>query len=514
MFTKVLVANRGEIAVRVLRACRELGVRTVAVFSEADRDALHVRYADEAYLIGPPEPSRSYLNIDALVEAVRTSGAEAVHPGYGFLSENARFAARCEKEGIVFIGPPASAIAAMGDKVEARRLMKAAGVPLVPGSDGPVTSAAAVRNVADAIGYPMLLKAAAGGGGRGMRVIREPKDVDSAFSQATSEAGSAFGDASVYLERYVERGRHIEVQVLADPHRGVLHLGERDCSIQRRHQKLIEESPSPMVDASLRDQLGAAAVRAAEAVGYRGAGTVEFLADSQGRFYFMEMNTRLQVEHPVTEMVTGVDLVQAQLRIAAGEDTGLRQEDIAWRGSSIECRIIAEDPDRDFMPSPGRIERLRAPGGPGVRDDSGVYEGYAMPLHYDSLISKLIVWGATREEAIGRMRRALDEYLIEGVPTTLTFHRRALRDERFVRGALHTGFVQEMAAAAPAAPQAHGAASLADPGAQELEDLAVIAAALALQSHPAPPAASNGSTMQGSGWKMAGRRRLMEERRR
>jgi acetyl-CoA carboxylase biotin carboxylase subunit len=499
MLEKVLIANRGEIAVRVMRACREMGVRTVAVFSEADRDALHVRYADEAYFIGPPEPSGSYLSIDAIIEAVRRSGADAVHPGYGFLSENARFAARCESEGIVFIGPPATAIASMGDKVEARRLMKLAGVPLVPGSEGTVSSAADVHALARTIGFPMLLKAAAGGGGRGMRVVRSAGEVDAAFAQATSEAAGAFGDASVYVERYVERGRHIEVQVLADPHRPPLHLGERECSIQRRHQKLIEECPSPMVDAARREALGQAAVRAAAAVGYRGAGTVEFLVDPQGRFYFMEMNTRLQVEHPVTEMVTGVDLVKAQLRIAAGEDTGLRQEDIVMRGSAIECRIIAEDPDRNFMPSPGRIERLRAPGGPGIRDDSGVYEGYTMPLHYDSLIAKLVAWGETREEATARMQRALEEYVIEGVPTTIPFHQRAMRDERFRRGDLHTGFVQEM----DGLPVDDGRSGL-------MEDLAMIVAALALHDGARRGAASGAAPLDANGWKVAGRRRQME----
>ncbi|MGH9868617.1 MAG: acetyl-CoA carboxylase biotin carboxylase subunit [Candidatus Polarisedimenticolia bacterium] len=510
MLTKILIANRGEIAVRVMRACREMGIGTVAVYSEADRDALHVRYADEAYLIGPAEPAGSYLSMDAVLEAVRRSGAQAVHPGYGFLAENARFAERCEQAGVVFIGPPSSAIAAMGDKVQARRLMKQAGVPLVPGSEGALRTAADVRALAGSIGYPVLLKAVAGGGGRGMRVVKSDAEVDSAFAQATSEAGSAFGDPSVYLERYVERGRHIEVQVLSDPHAGTLHLGERECSIQRRHQKLIEECPSPMVDAERREALGLAAVRAAEAVGYRGAGTVEFLVDSQGRFYFMEMNTRLQVEHPVTEMVTGVDLVKAQLRIAAGEDAGLRQQDIVWRGSAIECRIIAEDPDRNFMPSPGRIERLKVPGGPGIRDDSGVYEGYVMPLHYDSLIAKLVAWGETRDEAAARMRRALDEYVIEGVPTTIGFHRRALSDERFLRGELHTGFVAEMnGAPGPAA----------SPDTQGLEDLAVIAAALALErgartSRLAEGNGSAGGPGASSGWKMAGRRRQMEERQR
>jgi acetyl-CoA carboxylase biotin carboxylase subunit len=496
MFPKILIANRGEIAVRVIRACRDMGIRSVAVFSEADRDALHVRYADEAYPIGPPEPSRSYLSIENIIEAARRSGAAAVHPGYGFLSENARFAARCEAEGIVFIGPPARAISAMGDKVEARRLMKEAGVPLVPGSDGPLASAAELIDLAGDIGYPVLLKAVSGGGGRGMRVVRTAVEADSAFAQATSEARTAFGDPSVYMEKFIERGRHIEVQVLSDPHRPSIHLGERECSIQRRHQKLIEESPSPLVDAARRARIGATAVRAADAVGYRGAGTVEFLVDQTGSFYFMEMNTRLQVEHPVTEMVTGVDLVKAQIRIAAGEDTGLRQEEITLRGWAIECRIYAEDPDRDFLPAPGRIEKLRVPGGPGIRDDGGVYEGYLLPIHYDPLISKLVAWGADRAEASSRMIRALDEYLVEGVPTTLPFHRRAIRDERFRRGDLHTGFVQEM----------NGHLALPPAQAERLEDIAVIAAALATLRAPdggplAPPA---------SHWKQAGRRRALE----
>ena len=503
MFNKVLIANRGEIAVRVMRACRDMGIRAVAVFSEADRDALHVRYAHEAFCIGPAEPSASYLNIDAIVAAALRSHAEAIHPGYGFLSENAAFAARCEREGIVFIGPPASAIAAMGDKVQARRLMKQAGVPLVPGSEGLVASAKELAEMARGLGYPVLLKAVAGGGGRGMRVVRSAAEADSAFAQATSEAGTSFGDASVYMEKFIERGRHIEVQVLSDPHRGSIHLGERECSIQRRHQKLIEESPSPIVDEGLRQQLGATAVKAADAVGYRGAGTVEFLMDagpaasargSAGAFYFMEMNTRLQVEHPVTEMVTGIDLVKAQLRIAAGEDTGLKQDDIMLRGSAIECRIYAEDPDRGFLPAPGRIEKLRVPGGPGIRDDGGVYEGYLLPIYYDPLISKLVAWGETRQEAITRMLRALDEYVVEGVPSTISFHQRALRDERFRRGDLHTGFIQDM----------DGHLALTPAESRKLEDLALIAAAIAVQgSRPgqAPPPASVNP------WKMTGRRR-------
>ncbi len=500
-FDKILIANRGEIALRIIRACREMGIRPVAVFSEADRDALHVRRADEAYPIGPPEAAASYLSMDRIVEAAKRSGARAIHPGYGFLSENARFAERCDAEGIVFIGPPAAAIAAMGDKVRARALMEKAGVPLVPGSKGPVRSAQDLRKQAQRIGYPVLLKAAAGGGGRGMRVVRSEQDAASAFDQATSEAGNAFGDASVYMEKYVERGRHIEVQVLSDPHRPSVHLGERECSIQRRHQKLIEESPSPFVDAARRQALGDTAVRAADAVGYRGAGTVEFLVDEKGSFYFMEMNTRLQVEHPVTEMVTGIDLVKVQILIAAGRDAGVKQEDIRLEGSAIECRIYAEDPDRGFLPAPGRIERLCVPGGPGIRDDGGVYEGYRLPIHYDPLISKLIAWGKDREEAIARMSRALDEYVVEGVPTTLSFHQRVMRDERFRRGDLHTGFIEEM--------DGHRAE---DPDRTRLEDLALIAAALALRASRTPPSRLASDTR--SPWALAGRRRQLEARER
>ncbi len=495
MFSKILIANRGEIAVRVMRACREMGIGTVAVFSEADRDALHVRYADEAFAIGPPEPARSYLSIPNIIAAARAAGAAAVHPGYGFLSENAEFARQLEAAGITFIGPPASAMEAMGDKVRARALMKKAGVPLLPGTDGAVSSAAAAGKAAKAIGYPVLLKASAGGGGRGMRVVRAAGEMASAFAQATSEAGGAFGDPSVYLEKFIERGRHIEVQILSDPHRPSLHLGERECSIQRRHQKLIEESPSPFVTPERRARLCDAAVRAADAVAYRGAGTVEFLADPEGNFYFMEMNTRLQVEHPVTELVTGIDLVRAQILIAAGQDTGLEQEQIALRGWAIECRIYAEDPDRDFMPSPGRIERLRVPAGPGIRDDGGVYEGYLLPTHYDSMLSKLAVWGRTRDEAIDRMLRALGEYVVEGVPTTVPFHLRALRDPRFRAGDLHTGFIAQM----------NGQAVLHPERLERLEDIAVIAAALSAQR--GTPAAPTGAA---SGWKMSGRRRQMD----
>ncbi len=501
-FDKILIANRGEIAVRVIRACREMGIRSVAVFSEADRDALHVRLADEAYPIGPGQPALSYLSIDAVVGAAMSSGAGALHPGYGFLSENADLAERCEAGGITFIGPPAAAIRAMGDKVQARRLMARAGVPVVPGSDGPIDSAEELARFGEAAGYPVLLKAVAGGGGRGMRVVRALGEVESAFAQATSEARTSFGDSSVYVEKFIENSRHIEVQVLSDPHRPSIHLGERECSIQRRHQKLIEESPSPFVDAGRRAKLGATAVKAADAVGYRGAGTVEFLADPAGEFYFMEMNTRLQVEHPVTEMVTGLDLVKAQIQIAAGQDTGLRQEDVVLRGWAIECRIYAEDPDRGFLPSPGRIERLRVPGGPGIRDDGGVYEGYVLPIHYDPLISKLIAWGGTRAEAAARMSRALDEYVLEGVPSTISFHQRVLRDERFMRGDLHTGFVDQM----------DGHRALPPEKARKLEDLAVIAAALAMRGDTARTGAA-GRALQpahGGDWKLAGRRRQLE----
>jgi acetyl-CoA carboxylase biotin carboxylase subunit len=479
-----------------------MGIRSVAVFSEADRDALHVRLADEAYPIGPGQPALSYLSIDAVVGAAMTSGAGAVHPGYGFLSENADLAERCEAAEITFIGPPAAAIRAMGDKVQARRLMARAGVPLVPGSDGPIVSAEELARFGEAAGYPVLLKAVAGGGGRGMRVVRARGEAESAFAQATSEARTSFGDSSVYVEKFIEKSRHIEVQVLSDPHRPSIHLGERECSIQRRHQKLIEESPSTFVDAGRREKLGATAVKAADAVGYRGAGTVEFLADPAGEFYFMEMNTRLQVEHPVTEMVTGIDLVKAQIRIAAGQDTGLRQEDVVLRGWAIECRIYAEDPDRGFLPSPGRIERLRVPGGPGIRDDGGVYEGYVLPIHYDPLISKLIAWGGSRAEATARMARALDEYVLEGVPSTISFHQRVLRDERFIRGDLHTGFIEQM----------DGHRALPAEQARKLEDLAVIAAALAMRGESARGAAAGRALppAQGGAWKLAGRRRQLE----
>ena len=440
-FGKILIANRGEIAVRVLRACRELGIRTVAVYSEVDRVARHVLEADEACLLGPAPARESYLVAERILEAARRTGAEAIHPGYGFLSENAPFARACAAAGLVFIGPPAAAIEAMGNKVAARRLMSAAGVAVTPGSEGAVGSADEVRRVAGEVGFPVLLKAAAGGGGKGMRIVRAPGEIDAALRAVRAEAASAFGDDGVFVERFVERPRHIEVQVLAGSDGRALHLGERECSIQRRHQKLVEESPSPAIEADRRARIGAMAVRAAEAVDYRGAGTVELIMDADRNVYFMEMNTRLQVEHPVTEMVTGFDLVRAQILIAAERDHGIRQEQVALRGHAIECRIFAEDPERNFMPSPGRLTRYVPPGGPGVREDSGVYEGWTVPLDYDPMIAKLIAWGATRDEALDRMRRALGEYRIEGVKTTIPFHLALLDHPDFRSGDFDTGFI-------------------------------------------------------------------------
>jgi acetyl-CoA carboxylase biotin carboxylase subunit len=442
MFDKVLIANRGEIAARVIRACRDAGIRTVAVFSEADRDALHVRLADEAHPIGPPPAGESYLVIDRLVDVARRTGAAAVHPGYGFLSENARFAEACRAAGLVFIGPPPSAIARMGDKTAARRAAMDVGVPVVPGTADPVSSDEEAGRAARDLGFPVLIKAARGGGGKGMRVVAAPEELASAMRLARSEATSAFGDGAVYLEKAIIEPRHVEIQILADAHGAVLHLGERECSIQRRHQKLIEESPSSAVDARLRDEIGAAACRLMASAGYQNAGTVEFLLAPDGRFYFLEVNTRLQVEHPVTELVTGLDLVREQLRIAAGARLGYGQADVRARGWAIECRISAEDPAAGFIPSPGRIAAWRPPGGPWVRVDSGVYEGGEVPLHYDPLMAKLIVWGQSRDEAATRMGRALAEFTVAGVKTTIPFHRAVMYHPDFLAGRLSTAFVE------------------------------------------------------------------------
>ncbi len=443
-FGKVLIANRGEIAVRIIRACRETGIRSVAVFSEVDRESLHVLLADEAVLIGPPPAVESYLAVDRIIAAARSTGAEAVHPGYGFLAENAGFAEACAAAGLVFIGPPPAAIRSMGDKMAARRVAIRMKVPVVPGTEQPLGDDAEAGRVAAEIGYPIMVKAAMGGGGKGMRLVRAPGDLAGALRAARSEAGAAFGDAAVYIERYVEEPRHIEIQVFGDNHGNLVHLGERECSIQRRHQKLIEESPSPFVDPDLRRRMGEAACRIAAAVGYVNAGTVEFLVDRDRNFHFLEMNTRLQVEHPVTELVTGRDLVKQQLRIAAGEKLGFTQEDVIQRGWAIECRINAEDPYAGFIPSPGRITGLRPASGPWVRDDSGVYSGYTIPRFYDTLMSKLIVWGTDREAALARMRRALAEYTVVGVQTTIPILQHILRDEDFKAGRLSTHFVDRL----------------------------------------------------------------------
>jgi acetyl-CoA carboxylase, biotin carboxylase subunit len=443
-FAKVLIANRGEIAVRVIRACRELGMGAVAVFSEADRDALHVRLADEALPIGPPPSRDSYLRIDRVLEAVRASGADAVHPGYGFLAENPEFARACEAAGVAFIGPRSETIALMGEKTSARREATAAGVPIVPGTLEPIADLAELARAADAIGYPVMLKAASGGGGKGLRLVASRDELEAALARARSEAKGAFGDDRVYLEKALVRPRHVEIQVLADTHGNAVHLFERECSIQRRHQKLIEESPSPIVTPELRERMGALSLALVRRVGYVNAGTLEFLVDASGQPYFLEMNTRLQVEHPVTELVTGVDLVRLQIRIAEGGVLPLRQDELQQRGHAIECRVYAEDPDQGFLPSPGRITALRAPGGPGVRDDSGVYAGAEVPVHYDPLVSKLAVWAESRAAAIERMRRAVAEYRLLGIRTTLPFFARVLRDPAFVAGEIDTGFVTRM----------------------------------------------------------------------
>jgi acetyl-CoA carboxylase biotin carboxylase subunit len=441
VFGTVLVANRGEIALRIMRACRALGIRPVAVYSDADAAAPHVRAADRAVHLGPAPAVQSYLAIDRLVEAARASGAEAVHPGYGFLSENWRFADACRQAGLVFVGPPPEVIRTMGEKTEARRRMAAAGVPVLPGSDGPVGSAAEARAVAAQVGFPVMLKAAAGGGGIGMALVPDPGRLDAAYATAERRARAAFGSGAVYLERALEVPRHVEVQVLADRHGGLVHLYERDCSIQRRHQKLVEESPAPGLAPALRSRLHEAGLRAARVAEYENAGTVEFLLDGDD-FYFLEMNTRLQVEHPVTEEVCGVDIVQAQLRIAAGERLDWRQEDVRSRGAAVECRVYAEDPERGFLPSPGTITALELPAGPGIRHECGVEVGSVVSVHYDPLLAKVVGSGRDRAQAVATLAAALEEYRVEGVRTTLPLHRRILADPRFQAGAVHTGFLE------------------------------------------------------------------------
>jgi acetyl-CoA carboxylase biotin carboxylase subunit len=449
MFKKILIANRGEIALRVIRACKELGIRTVAVYSEADRDSLHVRFADETVCIGPARAAESYLSVPRIISAAEVTGAEAIHPGYGFLAENADFAEACESCGIKFIGPTATLLAKMGDKASARAAMLKANVPVVPGSLGAVSEIEDAIAVAQEIGYPVLAKASGGGGGKGMRLAKNDEELKSGFVAAASEAEVSFGNREVYVEKFIEGPRHIEIQILCDSKGQGVYLGERDCSIQRKHQKLIEESPSPAVSEDLRRKLGEAAIRGALSVGYENAGTVEFLMDSGGRFYFIEMNTRIQVEHPVTEMVTGIDIVKEQIRIAVGEPLRIVQDDVRIDGHAIECRINAEDAENGFAPSPGKIESFNVPGGPGVRVDTHAYAQYVIPAYYDSLIAKLVAHAHDRDEAIARLARALDEFIVEGVKTTISFHRRAIASEVFRSGKFDTDFVGELLPADP-----------------------------------------------------------------
>ncbi|MCZ7624640.1 MAG: acetyl-CoA carboxylase biotin carboxylase subunit [Candidatus Methylomirabilota bacterium] len=500
MFDKILIANRGEIAVRVIRACREMGIRTVAVYSEADRAALHVRLADEAYLIGPAPSPESYLRIDRIIETAKRTGVKAIHPGYGFLSENADFALRCEEAGLVFIGPSSRAIRAVGGKTSARNYAGQAGVPVVPGTTRDLTD----REVLDAvreIGLPVVIKASAGGGGKGMRIVEDEALLQSAIRATRSEASAAFGNPAIYVERYVGAARHIEIQVMADTRGNVVYMGERECSLQRRHQKVIEEAPSPFVDAELRHRMGEAAVSLARAVGYTNAGTMEFLVDPSKNFYFLEMNTRLQVEHPITEMVTGFDLVKEQIRIAVGEALSVRQDEIRLHGHAIECRIYAEDPFNNFIPSPGRIRALRTPGGPGLRIESAIYEGCDVPIHYDPMIAKLIAWGSDRREAIGRLRRALAEYVILGVKTNIPFHRQVLELPQFVTSQINTEFLESWLA--------KGLST--ETGA--FAEIALIAGALYLHTkrRTAPSPVSQGG-QRDSSWKLAARQDALRRR--
>ncbi|MEQ9618103.1 MAG: acetyl-CoA carboxylase biotin carboxylase subunit [Deltaproteobacteria bacterium] len=467
MFNKILIANRGEIAVRIIRACRELGVKTVAVYSDADRRSLHVALADEAYHIGGSAPGESYLVKEKILEVAKNSGAEAIHPGFGFLSENEAFADMCEKAGIVFIGPSSEAIRLMGDKITARKIAQDSKVPLVPGSEGAVSDVEA-SVIAEEIGYPVMIKASAGGGGKGMRLVRNKEDFASSLRMARSEARSAFGDESVFVERFIEQPRHVEIQIIADSKGNTLHLFERECSIQRRHQKVIEEAPSSAISARTRKKMGDVAIKIAKAVKYRGAGTVEFIMDQNQNFYFLEMNTRVQVEHPVTEMITGFDIVKWMIRIAAGEELPFKQKDIVMKGHALECRVYAEDPEMNFLPSPGVIKYVKAPSGPGIRDDSAIYSGCEITSFYDPMLSKLVVWADTREAAIHKMASALKEYIVLGVRTNIGFLRRVMSDKEFQQGKIDTGFIERH-------PE------LLKPGTVEIEP-ALIAAALAMNS--------------------------------
>ena len=501
MFDKILIANRGEIAIRVIRACRELGIKAVAVYSEADRESLHVRYADECYCIGPAKPAESYLDMDRLVDVAKTSGSEAIHPGYGFLAQIPDFAEKCKSNNIEFVGPPSDVLRKMGDKAAARRTMADAGVPVIPGSMRAVKDEREVAEVAEKVGYPVLIKAVYGGGGKGMRFVKSKGEIEKGMELARLEAETSFGSSEVYVEKLLTKPRHIEVQVLADEKGNLVHLGERECSIQRRYQKLLEEAPSPMMTEELRMVMGKTAIEGAKAIKYRSAGTLEFLVDRKDNFYFLEMNTRLQVEHIITEMVTRVDIVKEQLRIAAGEELLYEQDDIAMKGHALNCRINSENPYSDFVPCPGTVARYLAPGGPGVRVDSALYAGYDIPIFYDPLVAKLAVWGISRDEAILRMKNALDEYVIDGVETTIPFHKKILDDECFRRGEIHTDFIRERIS------------SLTVEAEFECEEVAALSAVLAayLSNRQEGLAVIPQRRAEApSGWKMAGRRALME----
>ncbi len=496
MFKKILVANRGEIAVRVLRACREMGIPSVTVYSDADKTALHTQSADEAYYLGPAPAIESYLKIDAIIDVAKTAHAEAIHPGYGFLAENTQFARACEKAGIAFIGPSSAAIELLGDKIASKKTMTAAGIPCIPGSDGAIAEPEIACTLAQEIGFPILIKAAGGGGGKGMRVVRERKELQGAMKQAMSEAQSAFGNPTIFIEKFLEAPRHIEFQILADHHGNVVHLFERECSVQRRHQKLIEESPSTIVTPELRKQMGDAAVKAVKASHYTNAGTVEFMVDRERNFYFLEMNTRLQVEHPVTEMITGVDIVKEQFNITAGNVLPVQQEDLTMMGAAIECRVSAEDPENNFAPSTGTIQEMILPGGPGVRIDSGVYEGFAVPIYYDPLIAKLLVWAPTREEAIQRMKRALYEYSIRGIKTSIPFHQLVMDHEKFVAGEYDTTFIDKVLKKI----EYH----------KHYQEIAAIASAIGRSLSEQRVAAGSLPPREGvNPWKMAGRESMM-----
>ncbi|MGC2828021.1 MAG: acetyl-CoA carboxylase biotin carboxylase subunit [Candidatus Acidiferrum sp.] len=511
MFRKILIANRGEIAVRILRACRELGIRSVAVFSEVDRTSLHVRLADEAYPIGPASSRESYLRIDKIMDVARRSGCDAVHPGYGFLAENAALPRACADAGLTFIGPSAEAMEALGSKTAGRQLARRSDVPTVPGANEPIESPDDAQALAQNMGYPVLLKAVAGGGGKGMRVVARDAEFGPAWRDASSEALNAFGDSRLYLEKYLEKPRHIEIQILADTHGRVVSLGERECSVQRRHQKVIEEAPSLVVTPELRKKMGDAAVRLARAGGYVNAGTVEFLVDAHLNFYFLEVNTRLQVEHPVTEQVTGLDLVKLQIAIAAGHRLPFAWETITPRGHAMEVRLYAEDPDNNFFPSPGKILSRHAPSGPGIRLDEGVYEGWTVPMDYDPLLSKLIAWGNSREETIARLRRALEEYTVTGIKTNAGLFRRILSEPDFLRGEIHTKWLDELLQRSPTTAPASQESANSDRAA----DAAAIAAALwhAKQSErPSDPTPSNQDSSQLSRWKQEGRRQQLDRR--